>query len=311
VAQLGYAQSDSVRMIAHDTSATIPAFTTSSKPKIEQPVSWSRVGATAGTLGLSMYLLHKYQLSAWWSGQRRSFHVFDDPDYKKNYDKIGHAFGGYYTSHFFKESFNWAGMDTTQSIAFGALAGFLFEFYVEVEDGYATDWGFSRGDARADLAGATFFFLRNKIDVLKNFEFKWSYWPSEQLLTNSPDIPGQGLNFTDDYGGQQYWLTANVHNLLPQGAKDYWPNWLNLAFGVSGWKLDAKDEAGNNDFSKRGFSYWLSVDYDITKLWPESEYEILNFIRRSLDYWHFPAPAVRLHPEPRFYILFPLRMSIG
>lgn len=279
--------------------------------KPEKKVDWGRIGITAGTLGIAMFSLHEYQMHSWWNGQRQGFHVQDDPGYKANFDKFGHTFGAYYTSHFYREAYNWSGMDSTTALALAAFSGFLWEFYVEIEDGFARDWGFSPGDARADLMGASFFYLRNQVPFLRNFEYKWSYWPSNQLLNNNPDIPGQTLNITDDYGGQEYWISAKMHNLLPDSWQGYWPKWLNLAVGFSGWNLDARDAKGNEDYGPRRKAYWLALDYDVTAIWPESEYEILNFIRRGLDYWHLPAPAVRIYPEPRFYILFPLRMSIG
>jgi hypothetical protein len=125
------------------------------------------------------------------------------------------------------------------------------------------------------------------------------------MLEQRPDIPGQSLTFIEDYGGQSYWLSLNVSGILPAAAKPYWPSWLNIALGVSGYNLDAPD------FKDRKKAWVLSLDYDMAKIIPESDYEILNFIRRGLDYWHFPAPAVRLTPEPKFFILFPLRMTIG
>lgn len=40
---------------------------------------------TAGT----MAVIHVYQQHAWWSGQRRSFHIVNDWDYALNIDKLG------------------------------------------------------------------------------------------------------------------------------------------------------------------------------------------------------------------------------
>jgi hypothetical protein len=305
-------------------SVVIPAFTRSSaadsnarqNPALsQQQISWNRFGIAGGSLLAAGIALHIYQANAWWKDNRTAFHVIDDNEYKANFDKFGHTFGGYYSSHFFDEAFSWSGMDSTQSAALGAACGALWETYIEVEDGFGGSWGFSRGDFRSDLMGATFYFLRSEIKPLQALKYKWSYFPSVQYLENKPDIPGQTLNFIEDYGGQEYWMSLDVHSLLPDAAKAYWPNWLNLAVGVGGSNLDATthDEWGNllQDYSRRHLAWYLSLDYDITKLWPESDIGFLNFIRRSLDYWHFPSPAVRITPETRFFILFPLRMSIG
>ncbi len=274
-------------------------------------IDWGRFWIADGVLVASIGLLHVYQLNAWWKDQRVGFHVIDDVDYKANFDKFGHTYGAYYAAHFFDEAFSWSGFDSAQSNALGATCGALWELYVEIEDGMARDWGFSRGDALSDLTGASFFLLRNRVPYLRNLEYKLCYLPSYQMLHGAPDIPGQTMNIIEDYGGQSYWLTMNIDGMLPESARGIWPKWLNLGFGVAGWNLDARDARGYNDFTQRRKAYIIGLDYDLGKLIPESSSGFINFIRRSLDYIHFPAPAFRISPDPRFFILFPLQMSIG
>jgi hypothetical protein len=273
-------------------------------------IDWNRFAGATGGLAAAITALHIYQANAWWSDQRTDFHVFDDPDYKDNIDKFGHTFGGYYSAHFFDEAFTWSGFNPLQSAALGATCAALWELYIEVEDGFARDWGFSHGDAIADLTGAGFYFLRKQIPYLDNVKYKWMYWPSKQLLESRPDIPNQTQTFIEDYAGQSYWISLNVNGILPDVAKPYWPEWLNLAVGVADYSLDAPADPIRG-FADRKKSWLIALDYDLGKLIPESDYRILNFIRRALDYWHFPAPAMRITPDPRFFILFPFRMSIG
>jgi len=280
-------------------------------PVRKQQIDWGRFWISNGILVAAIGLLHVYQLNAWWANQRVGFHVIDDVDYKANFDKFGHTFGAYYSSHFFDEAFSWSGFDSAQSQTLGATCGALWELYVEIEDGFARDWGFSRGDALSDFIGAGFFLLRNRTPYLRNLEYKWTYFPSQQFLHGAPDIPGQTLNAIEDYGGQSYWLSFNIDGMLPESARGIWPKWLNLALGVGGWNLDARTPQGYNDFAPRRKAYYISLDYDIGRLIPESSIGIINFIRRGLDYWHLPAPAFRISPDPRFFILFPLQMSIG
>jgi hypothetical protein len=182
----------------------------------------------------------------------------------------------------------------------------MYELYVEIEDGYARDWGFSPGDAKADIAGAAFYILRNRIDFLRNFQYKWFYYPSGE----TPYTKDQTLNPLDDYGGQSYWLTVDVHRILPQSAKKYWPDWLNLAVGVSRLFLPF-DSTSTDPYNQRKTAYYIGVDFDMERMIPESSIGIINFIRRGLSYWRLPAPAYRIYPDPRFFILFPLRMTIG
>jgi hypothetical protein len=276
-------------------------------------ISASRaLGAGIG-LGAAITALHIYQYNSWWKNQRVPFHVIEDPSYQANFDKAGHIFGAYYSSHFFDEAFTWTGMDSATSTLFGALCGAIWEYYVEIEDGFAASWGFSRGDAKSDLIGATFFLVRNRIPFMRNFNYKWFYIPTDKLLKNQPDIPGQSVNFIEDYGGQSYYLTMDIHGMLPESMKPYWPSWLNLALGAGGYNINSVnlDWRLGDAFIYRKVAWYISLDYDMEKLIPESSIPFLNFIRRGLNYWHFPAPAYRFTPNPRFYILFPFQMSIG
>ena len=268
-------------------------------------ISPTRFAISAGILGASITGIHFIQYNSWWKDQRGPFHVVNDPDYKANFDKFGHTFGGYFPAFFFDEAFQWSGFSREQSVLLASLSSLMFELYVEIEDGFAGYWGFSPGDATADLIGASFYLIRNSVPFLHNFNYKLTYFPSSQFLNYRPDIPGQALNPIEDYGGQSYWITANINGLLPKVAQGFVPEWLNLAVGIGGYNLDAPD------FINRKKTYYIGLDYDIDKIFPESNFAILNFIRKAFGYIHFPAPAYRISPDPRFFILFPFKMTIG
>ncbi len=282
-------------------------------PPFKSGLQWDRIAIATGGLAAAIGGFHIYQANAWWSNDRTRFHVIEDPDYQADFDKFGHTFGAYYGSHFFDEAFLWSGMDSAQATVFGAFAGALWEFYVEIEDGFAYQWGFSRGDAKSDILGATVYLATKRIPFLRNVSYKIMYFPSEKYLQNKPDIPGQSLNFIEDYGGQSYWLTFDIHGMLPEAAKPYWPSWLNLAAGAGGYNLDSIDSSDgfSNIFRQRRKAWYIGLDYDLDKLIPESSSGFLNFIRRSLHYLHFPAPAYRVYPDPRLFVLFPFKMTIG
>jgi hypothetical protein len=60
------------------------------------------------------------------------------------------------------------------------------------------------------------------------------------------------------------------------------------------------------------YKTWLiSLNYDFSKVFPESDIAIWRFFKCGLDYWHFPAPAYRIYPERKFFILYPFKMTIG
>ncbi len=290
-----FAQQDSIR---HSTDS-IPA-----------PLSWSRVGITAGALTAGIVALHIYQNNAWWANERTKFHVIEDADYQADFDKLGHTFGGYYSSFFFDQAYHWAGLDSSQSALFGALSGALFEYYVEIEDGFASGWGFSRGDAKSDIAGATFYLLNQRVPILQNFRYKWFYTPTNKLIKDQPDIQGQTVNAIEDYGGQTYYLTADIHGLLPESLKPYWPQWINLALAISGYDINSVDLTSGNPFDLRRKAWYLSLDYDLDKIIPPSSSGFLNFILHALGYWHFPAPAWRFYPSSAFYLTFPVSITI-
>jgi hypothetical protein len=268
-------------------------------------VSWARTGIVAGGILSAFTALHIYQSNAWWSNDRSPFHVIEDPDYQADFDKFGHTFGGYYTSHFFDEAYRWAGMDSARASLMGALSGALYEFYVEIEDGFASGWGFSRGDAKGDMAGAAFYLLNQRVPFLRNFRYKWMYTPTDKLLKNHPDEPGHTATFIEDYGGQTYYLSANVHNFLPENLQPYWPKWLNIAAAVSGYDINYPD------FARRHKAWYVSLDYDLDKIIPETPWGVLNFLIRGLGYWHFPAPAWRFYPDHKFFWTFPVRINFG
>ncbi len=274
-------------------------------------VNWTRVGVASGSLVGAIVALHIYQNQAWWSGQRSAFHVFEDPAYQADFDKFGHTFGAYYSCYFFDQAYQWAGLDSAQASTFGALSGALWEYYVEIEDGYAQAWGFSRGDAKSDILGATFYLLNQRVPILRNFRYKWFYTPTNKVLKDQPDIPGQTVNAIEDYGGQTYYLSADIHNMLPRNLQPYWPKWLNLAAGVSGYDINSVDYASptGNGFDLRKKAWYLALDYDLDRIIPPLSSGFVNFILRSLGYWHFPAPAWRFYPDPKFFWLFPISIT--
>jgi hypothetical protein len=239
---------------------------------------------TAGT----MAVIHVYQKNAWWSGQRRSFHVVNDWEYALNIDKIGHFYGANLISNLFSSSLQWAGIESKKSLIYGALLGSIFGLYVEFEDGFATDWGFSPGDAGADLLGAWYPVAQEYFPILKNFNFKWSYIPTSQLKSGKKKI------FIDDHEGQTMWLSISVVNFLPEKIRKFYPVFLNLALGYGVRDLDGRG-GGVREF-------YISLDYDLEKL--PGDGWLWGLIKKNLNYIHLPAPAIRLTPKFAFFGLF-------
>jgi len=248
-----------------DSVALMPAFTkqqivadTLVLGKSDMDIDPGRLAASIAIVSGSIIGVHIIQYNSWWKDQRGDFHLYDDPDYEKNFDKYGHTFGGYVGSFFFDEAYSWAGFNKDQSVLLGAASSLLFELYVEIEDGFAHDWGFSQGDLKADMAGAAFYVARNTIPFMKNFDYKWCYIPAPK----NSDPNAHDVNIIDDYQGQSYWVTANINGLLPRSMQGVVPEWLNLAFGVGGYSLDAPTVPGDDPYKDRKLEYCIGIDYE-------------------------------------------------
>ncbi len=256
---------------------------------------WDRAAIVGGVLGATVVGLHIYQRNAWWQDQRTSFHFQDDPDYALNVDKAGHFFGGAFGSFLGQKSLEWSGASRETAVWGGFAMGALFELYVEFEDGYARDWGFSPGDAYADVIGAAWPVVQHYVPAASHLQPKFSYFPSKSYR----DGIHKG-NAIDDYEGQTYWMGVHVHGLLPRSWQGYWPEWLGLAVGVSVRNMPHFDQEHTTATER---NLIIALDYDMTKIIPGDSW-LLNALKEALNYIHFPAPAIRISPNYIAYGLY-------
>lgn len=253
-------------------------------------VRWGRAAIVGGTLGALVTGIHIYQRNAWWSDQRTGFHLQDDPIYALNVDKAGHFLGGAFGSFLGQKSLEWSGFSRDASVWGGFAMGALFELYVEFEDGFAKDWGFSPGDAYADVVGAFWPVLQEYVPGVEHLQPKFSYWPSSEMRNGT-----HKGNAIDDYEGQTYWMSLHVEGLLPRSWKPYWPDWLALAVGVSVRNMEVHENKERNVI--------LALDYDMTKIIPGDSW-LLHTLKQALNYVRFPAPAIRISPNYVAYGLY-------
>lgn len=170
--------------------------------------------------------------SMWWRDGNRSFSFnksaeglgwLNDP-YTKGIDKVGH----FYTSYFFYKLSNnlleWGGYSETNSKDVAAILSFGLGVLVEVGDGFSK-YGFDYQDLLFNTAGLSYAYFQDVFPVLQNFNFKWSYIPTQNF-----HFPP---NLTSTYYAHIYWLTADIHNLLGNSAINIWPDFLQLGFGFS------------------------------------------------------------------------------
>ena len=254
----------------------------------------TRLAIVGGLTVATMVGIHVYQSNGWWKNNRAPFHFQEDLVYGRSVDKLGHFYGATVVAFVLRKSFEWTNMSAEQSLWFGTSGAILFQTYVEVQDGFSA-WGFDRVDFAANLAGALYPVAQFYWPPLKDFNMKFSYHPSD--LINEPGgvgFRGQKHILFDDYEGQTLWLSVHVNNLLPRSVEPIWPDWLALAVGYG-----VRDVATPSPYG----IIMLSLDYDLTKIIPQDT-GFLRLLSETLNFIHWPAPAVRISPNAVWYGLY-------
>jgi hypothetical protein len=259
---------------------------------------WDRALIVGGVLGATVTGIHIYQQNAWWKDQRTSFHFQEDGTYALNVDKVGHFYGGAVGTFLGRKSLEWSGASKTTALWGGFALGALFELYVEFEDGFARDWGFSPGDATADVLGAAWPLAQHYVPGLEHLHPKFSYWPSKAFREGRHDG-----NMIDDYEGQTMWMGIHVHGLLPRSWKRYWPEWLGIAVGVSVRNMPQHVDGQVIYGNPLERNIILALDYDMTKIIPGDSW-LLQALKEGLNFIHFPAPAIKISPNFVSYGLY-------
>jgi hypothetical protein len=252
--------------------------------KDKYKVNLIKFGAVTGVTAGAFWWLHNYQKNAWWSGQRGKFHFQNDWDYAMSADKIGHFFDGLFIQALYRGAMEWSGFSPTASQWIGAAFSIAYMTDIEIEDGFATDWGFSPGDQIGNVAGALYPVAQYYWKPLRSFNFKWSYYPSPSLTEGNKNGA-----FLDDYNGQTMWLSMSVHDALPKSAKKIWPDYLNIAVGY-----------GVNDYTnydKRYADYYIGLDLDWTKIIPGKSKFMLWF-KNVINHFRFlPLPVLKINKD--------------
>ncbi|MHC1737373.1 MAG: DUF2279 domain-containing protein [Ignavibacteriaceae bacterium] len=252
-------------------------------------INYTTLGILSGvTLGMGLGV-HFYQANAWWKDQRQSFRFQDDWEYARWIDKAGHWYGTSLIAHGLAGGLEASNVPVRESIIYGAAGALAFQLFVEIEDGFGPDWGFSPGDAMFDVFGAGYPVLQYYFPVLTNFQVKASYFPAQ--LTGTNPKTGQTHIVIDDYEGQKFWLSVKPKNLLPESIAEYWPAILCIAAGMGVKDLDGSG-GGKSDF-------YIALDLDIEQVplygagW--------QFVKSTLNYLHFPMPGIRVTNGVAFF----------
>ena len=254
--------------------------------KINYPVLAGMGVAFLGT-GIAVHL---YQQKAWWSDQRAEFHIQNDWGYALGIDKIGHVYGTMLIQHGISSGLEAANLTPAQCVWYGSAGALLFQTFVEIEDGFGPQWGFSPGDFYADVIGAAYPVLQYYYPALKNFMLKASYWPADLNETNP--VSGQKHIIVDDYHGQKFWLSTRMKNVLPKSIGKVWPEFLMLAVGMGVKNLDGSG-GGQRDF-------YIALDYDAETI--PLHGSAWQFVKNTLNFLHFPMPGIRVTNGVAFFV---------
>ena len=253
-------------------------------------INYLKFGAITGVTAGAFLWLHNYQKNAWWSGQRGAFHFQNDWDYAMSADKTGHFFDGALIQAIYRGALEWAGFSPTASVWLGAAFSIAYMTDVEIEDGFATDWGFSMGDQICNVTGALYPVAQYYWKPLRSFNFKWSYLPSEEITSGKKNGA-----FLDDYNGQTMWLSINVHDFLGKKAKNFWPDYLNV---VTGYGVNHYTE-----YDKRYADYYVGLDLNWERIIPGNS-KFMIWFKNIINHFRFlPLPALRFNKDGVQYIV--------
>ena len=222
------------------------------------------------------------QFQWWWEGNTHPFHIYEEGvwnDYSLGVDKVGHFFTSYAYFLSLYDMMRWGGHDEITSLWTGMGLTMFHAVSSEIADGFS-NFGFTPADLLFNVMGLGYALFQMNDPFLQNFNFKFSYWPSPNRPRN------ERWRLTNDYDGHIYWLSVNVHGLLPEAAKPYWPRFLNLAVGYGGKNISHKLE---NVTPYRKFA--IGLDYNLT-IFPTGD-DTWDTILKMLDHLRFPAPGVK------------------
>ncbi len=264
------------------------------------------IGVVIGTA--AFYTLTLLVLRKQWYKKRVPFHSFNDNREWLQMDKIGHATTSYCMSRGGYELMRWSGVDERASILTGGLLALLFQSTLEVYDGYAEGWGFSKGDMLANVGGTALFMGQQYGSGQQVFSLKYGFRKTI-FPPFRPNLLGKttGQQMLKDYNGQQYWLSVNLASVLPVG--EGFPRWLNMDVGYSGSGMvgghnnpPVFDAGGNEVTFTRYRQFFISPDADLSRVGTFSP-SLQRFIGTA-QFFKIPAPSLeysrvkglRFHP---------------
>ncbi len=303
-----------------ESTPTIPVHavdTGDSDPALDDPpkgISGRRLAAMAGLGVTAHYVGFRYFDRAWYQGERQTS-IRWLQDWSGNtylhVDKGGHFMSGIFLSQSVSETFAWVGFAPRTAAMLGAATSWGLLFEIEMRDAYFDQWGFSVPDFVANTAGVSVPLLHSLVPATQVVDFKFSWFPSSlyrdydaRLAANRP----RTRYAIDDYEGMTFWMTLALNDVLRGRAEQLWPDWLGVALGYGATGMhgaNVKSRGREREFLTLPDArpeIVLSLDTDARFL--PGDGEIWSLFKEQLNWLHLPAPAIRLYPNLRFYLLY-------
>lgn len=177
----------------------------------------------------SALVVGAYGKVKWWqngfSGNftRQNEGWFGRNTYSGGADKLGHFFMNYAGTRLATSAFEWAGNDREHALDLAFLTTLGIFTAVEVADGFAKQWHFSKEDASINAfgAGAGLLFEKNpQLDRI--LDMRIQYWPSKDN--------GSRFEPFGDYSGQTYLLVGKASG-VPALREHPWLRYVEVAVG--------------------------------------------------------------------------------
>ncbi len=265
-------------------------------------VNWTRASiAGGGVVALNAGLWYYYS-KAYYNQPPDKFKFFSDwYNYAINIDKIGHIHSAISLHKFSYRLARWSNFSVETSLWISSVSSWLHLLQMEIFDGYYAKYGFSTPDLAANTIGAIYPNLQYYFPFLSPFNLKVSYRFSQNYKNK------YAKHIIDDYEGKTYWLTIDVHDILPEKLKRYWLPWLGIAIGYGGDKLLNDRGNFNQDRNKTGLGvqeWYVALDYNLLKLFSPAKESFLYDLLDILNLIHFPSPAIRISPSGIFYGIY-------